>query len=74
MEMCKLSTTEMMVVAYLQNCGASSARQINEACGTTEARKILSDLSKSGYTVRSSWETGLNKFGAKVRYKLYWLG
>ena len=42
-----------------------------EVLGTTELRKIMSDLKASGCYVFSVWEEGLNRYGHTVRFKRY---
>jgi len=42
-----------------------------EVLGTTELRKIMSDLKARGCKVFSVWEEGVNRYGHTVRFKRY---
>lgn len=48
-----------------------TVREANEVLGTTELRKIMSDLKAKGCKVFSVWEEGTNRYGSTVRYKRY---
>jgi len=48
-----------------------TAVEIKDLCGTTEARKIISDLRKKGFEITDMWESGENRFGRKTRFKRY---
>lgn len=67
-------TTHNRVINYLtENRGGLTVKECTEKCHTSELRKIMSDLRDKGYKVSSIWETGLNAYGDKVRYKRYFL-
>lgn len=50
-----------------------TVREATEVLGTTELRKIMSDLREKGYRVLSVWEEGENRYGNTVRYKRYFI-
>lgn len=50
-----------------------TVRECIDVLGTTELRKIMSDLREKGFVVRDIWEDGENRFGEKTTYKRYFL-
>ena len=68
---------EQRVYKYLQTHKFLTVNDCKEILGTTELRKIVSDLRikliPEGYTIDSVWTTSFNRFGDKVRYKRYFL-
>lgn len=51
-----------------------TVKECEKFLGTTELRKIMSNLKRMGYEVTSVWETGENRFGDPTRYKRYFVG
>lgn len=72
-----MKPSEQRVYKYLQTHPYITVNDCKEVLGTTELRKIVSDLRISlipeGYTIDSVWETSFNRFGDNVRYKRYFL-
>jgi hypothetical protein len=72
-----LTPAQNRVYKYLQTHKFLTVNDCKEILGTTELRKIVSDLRikliSEGYTIDDVWETSFNRFGDKVRYKRYFL-
>lgn len=72
-----MTPAQNRVYKYLQTHKFLTVNDCKEVLGTTELRKIVSDLRISlipeGYTIDDVWETSFNRFGDKVRYKRYFL-
>ena len=72
-----MTPAQQRVYKYLQTHPYITVNDCKEILGTTELRKIVSDLRISlipeGYTIDDVWETSFNRFGDKVRYKRYFL-
>ena len=72
-----MTPAQNRVYKYLQTHKFLTVNDAKELLGTTELRKIVSDLRISlipeGYTIDDVWETSYNRFGDKVRYKRYFL-
>lgn len=65
---------ETLVIKHLQKYRSGlTVRECQELYGTTELRKIISDLKYAGYKFTYTWETGINRYGVNIRYKRYWL-
>lgn len=61
-----------IVLKYMQNHrGGLTVKQAIETLGTTELRKIISDLRTEGWVFADTWETGTNRWGEPTRYKKY---
>lgn len=48
-----------------------TVKECEEILGTTELRKIISDLIATGHMFWKVWEEGENRFGDKTRFKRY---
>ena len=72
-----MKPSEQRVYKYLQTHKFLTVNDCKEILGTTELRKIVSDLRikliPEGYTIDNVWETSFNRYGDKVRYKRYFL-
>jgi len=72
-----MTPAQYRVYKYLQTHPYITVNDCKEVLGTTELRKIVSDLRISlipeGYTIDDVWEMSVNRFGDKVRYKRYFL-
>ena len=68
-----MKPSEQRVYKYLQTHKFLTVNDCKEILGTTELRKIVSDLRVSllsdGYTIGDTWVESVNRFGDKVRYK-----
>ena len=63
----------MPVNKYKYGRRGITVREATEVLGTTELRKIMSDMKEKGYKVVTVWEEGLNRYGNMVRYKRYFV-
>jgi len=68
-----LNWSQRTVLDYLKSHGPSSGNDIQAGCHQQDWRKRISELRSLGYKIPDSWETGVNEYGIKRRYKLYWL-
>lgn len=70
----KENGTRALVIKYMtHHAGGLTVKQCIDNLGTTELRKIISDLKIEGYEFADTWETGTNRFGEPTRYKRYFL-
>lgn len=70
----KAMGTHNIVLKYLQSHrGGLTVKGCGEMLGTTELRKIVSDLKDAGWIIGDVWETGTNRYGETTRYKRYFL-
>jgi hypothetical protein len=72
-----MTPAQNRVYKYLQTHPCITVQECKEVLGTTELRKIVSDLRikllSEGYTIDSIWQSSFNRYGDKVRYKRYFL-
>lgn len=72
-----MTPAQNRVYKYLQTHKFLTVNDCKEVLGTTELRKIVSDLRvnllSEGYTIDSVWTESYNRYGDKVRYKRYFL-
>ena len=72
-----MKPSEQRVYKYLQTHHYITVNDCKEVLGTTELRKIVSDLRikliSEGYTLDSIWTESISLYGDKVRYKRYFL-
>ena len=62
------------VLKYMQiHRGGLTVKECIDNLGTTELRKIVSDLKYDGWVFSDTWETSVNRYGENVRYKRYFL-
>ena len=65
---------EDVILNYLtKNKGGLTVKECMDKLGTTELRKVISNLRASGFKVADTWERGLNRYGMPTRYKRYFL-
>ena len=72
-----MKPSEQRVYKYLQTHPYITVNDCKEVLGTTELRKIVSDLRvkllSEGYTISDCWAESVNRYGDRVRYKRYFL-
>ena len=72
-----MKPSEQRVFDYLKTHKFITVNDCKEVLGTTELRKIVSDLRVKlipmGYTIDDVWAVSYNRFGNKIRYKRYFL-
>lgn len=70
----KTNGTHAVVLKYMQtHRGGLTVKACGEMLGTTELRKIVSDLKDAGWIISDVWETGTNRYGETTRFKRYFL-
>lgn len=67
----KLSQTQCRVLVAVSSPKGATVASIKRDCGTTEGRKMISELRRKGFNIVSVWEDGINEFGDATRYKRY---
>ena len=65
------TTLKQRVFEYLEEFGSMTVLECVQELGTTELRKIVSDLKKDGFDIEGDWTEGKNRFGEKVEWKRY---
>lgn len=72
-----MKPSEQRVYKYLQTHHYITVNDCKEVLGTTELRKIVSDLRikliSEGYTIDDVWTESISLYGNKIRYKRYFL-
>jgi len=68
-----MSKLQRRVVEYLQEHASITVRECVNAIGTTELRKIVSDLRRKGVMIYDHEEKSTNRYGDTVRYKRYFI-
>ena len=66
-------TQEQKILDYLEKHPYITSRSAVIDLGIIDLRKRVSVLRKSGFPILDSWQTSENRYGEKVRYKLYYL-
>lgn len=62
------------VLEYMQkHRGGLTVKECIDKLGTTELRKIVSDLKCAGWVIEDMWETSTNRYGQTVKFKRYFL-
>ena len=65
-------TLERAVLNYMTDYGSITTLD-GIKIGTVDLRKIISELRGKGVPIGDRWEEGINRYGAKTRYKRYYL-
>lgn len=69
-----MDNRNIRLIKYLnKNRGGITVEEAMKFLGTTELRKIVSDLRASGWNITDKWEEGFNRYGEITRYKRYFL-
>ena len=61
------------VIEYLRKHKSLTVSECRDKIGTTELRKVISNLKNKGYIIEGIWESGINRVGVTTRYKRYYL-
>lgn len=69
----KLSFLEGKVLDYLAENKSITVQECIKKIGTTELRKIISNLKEKGFIICDIWEKGVNRYGDSTRYKRYFI-
>lgn len=68
-----MKASEHRVLEYLRTHGSATGKELRDGCHQEDWRKRISELRQDGYKIRDVWETDVNAFGEKTRFKRYWL-
>lgn len=68
-----MSFLEDKVLAFMKANKGITVKTCQEKIGTTELRKIISNLKDKGYNIGDVWEDGANRYGIATRWKRYFL-
>lgn len=66
-------TDKERIIEYMRGHNGITCKECDREIGTTELRKRVSDLRRSGYKITDIWEDGVNRVGRPTRYKRYFL-
>lgn len=61
------------VLQYCQEYGSITTRTAMLDIGIADLQGVIRDLKKSGFTIESKWEKGVNRYGDKTPYKRYYI-
>ena len=64
---------ENKILDFMKVNKGITVKTCQEKIGTTELRKIISELRFKGYKIGDVWEKGFNRFGIPTRWKRYFL-
>lgn len=71
--MVKKQSQHTRLVELLEKNPTVTVQFIEAKLQVNSPRKLLSDLKKLGYPIKSRWLNHLDQYGYPVRYKEYWL-
>lgn len=69
----KLLPIEQKVVDYLKIHKSITVKECSEDIGTTECRKIISNLRDKGFVIKDIWENVVDRYGNETHIKRYFL-
>ena len=61
------------VLDYMQEFGSITGLDAFRDLGTFSLREAIRDLRKEGYSIKSKYESAVNRWGTKTSYKRDWL-
>lgn len=62
------------ILEHMDQYGGITSKIAMDDYGIGRLASRISELKKSGYEIHAIWETGLNRYGKKIRWKKYRLG
>lgn len=68
-----MTKREQRVYDYIEKHGSITVKECTDNLGTSECRKIISNIREAGIPIVSEWEKGKNRFGEETRYKRYFI-
>lgn len=68
-----MSLIEEKILAFMRKHNGITVKTCQDKLGTTELRKMVSNLKNKGYKIGDVWEYGFNRYGIPTRWKRYFL-
>ena len=69
----KLTPTEERVFDYIRKHRGITVKECSKHIGTTECRKIISNLRDKGVLIDFVWENVVDRYGNETRIKRYFI-
>lgn len=66
-------TQKDRIINYIRQFGSITSLEAYKDLGITQLGARIDQLQKDGYTFRTEWESGKNRYGDKIDYKRYYL-
>ena len=66
-------TQKERIIDYIKQFGSITSLDAYRDLGITQLGARIDGLKKDGYSFRTEWESGKNRFGDKTDYKRYYL-
>lgn len=66
-------TQKERIIDYIKQFGSITSLDAYKDLGITQLGARIDGLKKDGYSFRTEWESGKNRFGDKTDYKRYYL-
>ena len=61
------------VLSYMKEHGSITTKEAYDYLGCTRLSEYIRQL-RLEYNIKDKWENGLNRWGEKTEYKVYWIG
>ncbi len=61
------------IINYIREFGSITSLEAYKDLGITQLGARIDSLKKEGYTFKTEWESGKNRYGDKIDYKRYYL-
>ena len=61
------------IINYIREFGSISSWEAYTDLGITQLGARIDGLQKDGYTFKTEWQTGKNRYGEPISYKKYYL-
>lgn len=61
------------LLTYLEKKGKASTADIVRECHILSPTKMISVMRKEGYPIQDVWHIGIDEFGNRVRWKMYYI-
>ena len=65
---------ETRVLLYMQEHGSIDQLRANRDLGCSRLAEYIHRLKKAGWPIEDEWQSGENRYGETVRWKVYRLG
>ena len=66
-------TQKERIIDYIKQFGSITSLDAYRDLGITQLGARIDGLKKDGYSFRTEWESGKNRYGDKTDYKRYYL-
>lgn len=66
-------TQKDRIINYIREFGSITSSDAYKDLGITQLGARVDGLKKEGYSFKTEWESGKNRYGDKIDYKRYYL-